>query len=221
MTIRLPDASSARRRGRSRIGVAITDEIRCSPAARVPPVVPQAPPLGKFLTIGETELPVGLVVGLPLDDEGGWRASAAGPRHGECSRCGAACRGLARRVVHTTGPSIDAGAWHCARMRRFDIDAWRRSASRTLDATARGSMIASLTGWPVRAATRSRLQQLSSSTRDRSSRSAACHDILRHHYRCPPRRKTSDGGQRGGFDPRRARSGVPAGSGGRAAPMQS
>jgi putative Holliday junction resolvase len=68
--------------GTSRIGVAISDEtqliatplgvLRRRPGKRLP--------LHDFLTIVETEHPVGLVVGLPVDDEGRLGPAAVGAR---------------------------------------------------------------------------------------------------------------------------------------------
>jgi putative Holliday junction resolvase len=56
--------------GASRIGIAISDETQllASPLAVLPRRAGKRLPLGAFLTIVETEHPVGLVVGLPLGD---------------------------------------------------------------------------------------------------------------------------------------------------------
>jgi putative Holliday junction resolvase len=56
--------------GASRIGVAISDETQllATPLAVLPRRAGKRLPLGAFLTIVETEHPVGLVVGLPLGD---------------------------------------------------------------------------------------------------------------------------------------------------------
>jgi putative Holliday junction resolvase len=56
--------------GASRIGVAISDDTQllASPLAVLPRRAGKRLPLGAFLTIVETEHPVGLVVGLPLGD---------------------------------------------------------------------------------------------------------------------------------------------------------
>ncbi|MES2124514.1 MAG: Holliday junction resolvase RuvX [Gemmatimonadota bacterium] len=64
--------------GTSRIGLAITDETQliASPLTTLRQRTGKRPPLGEFLTIVERELPVGLVVGLPLDDEGAEGESA-------------------------------------------------------------------------------------------------------------------------------------------------
>lgn len=58
--------------GSGRIGVAITDatQILATPLAVLPRRAGKRLPLGAFLTLVEREEPVGLVVGLPLDDEG-------------------------------------------------------------------------------------------------------------------------------------------------------
>lgn len=58
--------------GTSRIGLAITDETQliATPLTTLTQRAGKRPPLGAFLTVCEQELPVGLVVGLPLDDEG-------------------------------------------------------------------------------------------------------------------------------------------------------
>lgn len=58
--------------GTARIGLAITDETQliATPLATLMRRAGKRPPLGEFLTIVEREVPVGLVVGLPLNDEG-------------------------------------------------------------------------------------------------------------------------------------------------------
>ncbi len=58
--------------GSNRIGVAITDETQllATPLAVLRYHTGKRLPLGLFLTLVETELPAGLVVGLPLDDTG-------------------------------------------------------------------------------------------------------------------------------------------------------
>jgi putative Holliday junction resolvase len=68
--------------GSGRIGVAITDatQILASPLAVLPRRAGKRLPLGAFLTLVERESPVGLVVGLPLDDEGHLGASAIAAR---------------------------------------------------------------------------------------------------------------------------------------------
>lgn len=68
--------------GVNRIGVAISDETQllASPLAVLTRRSGKRLPLGDFLTIVETEHPVGLVVGLPLDDEGGESGNAAQAR---------------------------------------------------------------------------------------------------------------------------------------------
>jgi putative Holliday junction resolvase len=55
-----------------RLGLAISDETQliAAPLAVLRRRAGKRLPLGEFLTIVETERPVGLVVGLPLDDEG-------------------------------------------------------------------------------------------------------------------------------------------------------
>ncbi|MEO5798799.1 MAG: Holliday junction resolvase RuvX [Gemmatimonadales bacterium] len=64
--------------GTTRIGLAITDETQliARPLTTLTRRTGKRPPLGDFLTIVEREKPVGLVVGLPLDDEGGEGESA-------------------------------------------------------------------------------------------------------------------------------------------------
>ena len=64
--------------GTSRIGLAITDETQliATPLTTLTRRAGKRPPLGEFLTIVEREHPVGLVVGLPLNDEGGEGESA-------------------------------------------------------------------------------------------------------------------------------------------------
>ncbi len=68
--------------GVNRIGVAISDEIQliASPLAVLYRRAGRRLPLRDFLTIVETERPVGLVVGLPIDDEGGEGESASAAR---------------------------------------------------------------------------------------------------------------------------------------------
>ncbi|MGH7592459.1 MAG: Holliday junction resolvase RuvX [Gemmatimonadales bacterium] len=58
--------------GTSRIGVAISDESQlvASPIATLTRRTGRRLPVGKFLTLVERECPVGLIVGLPLDDDG-------------------------------------------------------------------------------------------------------------------------------------------------------
>ena len=64
--------------GTARIGLAITDETQliATPLATLTRRAGKRPPLGEFLTIVERERPVGLVVGLPLNDEGAEGESA-------------------------------------------------------------------------------------------------------------------------------------------------
>jgi len=68
--------------GRNRIGVAITDETQllASPLAVLRYRTGKRLPLGSFLTLIEREHPVGLVVGLPLDDTGAVGESARAAR---------------------------------------------------------------------------------------------------------------------------------------------
>lgn len=68
--------------GASRIGVAISDETQllASPLGVLARRAGKRLPLGDFLTICEREHPVGLVVGLPLDDHGAEGPSAAAAR---------------------------------------------------------------------------------------------------------------------------------------------
>jgi putative holliday junction resolvase len=58
--------------GTSRIGVAISDETQliASPLATLTRRTGRRLPVGQFLTLVEREHPVGLLVGLPLDDDG-------------------------------------------------------------------------------------------------------------------------------------------------------
>ncbi len=58
--------------GRSRIGIAITDETQllASPLEVLTRRAGKRLPLGAFLSICEREQPVGMVVGLPIDDQG-------------------------------------------------------------------------------------------------------------------------------------------------------
>ncbi len=68
--------------GQSRIGVAITDETQllASPLTVLRRRAGKRLPLGAFLTVVEREHPVGLVVGLPLDDHGAVGESARAAR---------------------------------------------------------------------------------------------------------------------------------------------
>ncbi len=68
--------------GATRIGVAISDETQllASPLVVLPYKAGKRLPLGAFLTLVETEHPVGLVVGLPYDDDGREGASAGAAR---------------------------------------------------------------------------------------------------------------------------------------------
>ena len=114
--------------GRSRIGVAITDEIQllASPLGVLTRRAGKRLPLGAFLTIVEQELPVGLVVGLPFDDEGQMGQSAVQAR--EMGEMFAVRSGLpldwrdesfttaeAEQRLHERGIA--------PRVRRYDIDA--------------------------------------------------------------------------------------------------
>lgn len=58
--------------GQKRIGLALSDETQllATPFGVLQRRAGKRLPLGEFLTIIETERPVGLVVGLPLDDDG-------------------------------------------------------------------------------------------------------------------------------------------------------
>lgn len=58
--------------GTSRIGVAISDETQliASPLATLTRRTGRRLPVGQFLTLVERERPVGLVVGIPLGDDG-------------------------------------------------------------------------------------------------------------------------------------------------------
>ena len=68
--------------GHARIGVAITDETQllASPLGTLTRRAGKRLPLGQFLDLIEREHPVGLVVGLPLDDEGTEGESAQAAR---------------------------------------------------------------------------------------------------------------------------------------------
>lgn len=68
--------------GVNRIGVAISDETQllASPLAVLFRRAGRRLPLSDFLTLVENEKPVGMVVGLPIDDEGGEGENAAAAR---------------------------------------------------------------------------------------------------------------------------------------------
>lgn len=68
--------------GLARIGVAVTDETQllASPLGTLTRRAGKRLPLGPFLDLVERERPVGLVVGLPLDDDGAEGESAVAAR---------------------------------------------------------------------------------------------------------------------------------------------
>lgn len=68
--------------GLARIGLAISDETQllASPLGTLSRRAGKRLPLGPFLDVVEREAPVGLVVGLPLDDDGAEGESAAAAR---------------------------------------------------------------------------------------------------------------------------------------------
>lgn len=68
--------------GTARIGLAISDETQliATPLGGLKRRAGKRLPLRDFLTVVERELPVGLVVGLPLDDDGHEGESAEGAR---------------------------------------------------------------------------------------------------------------------------------------------
>jgi putative Holliday junction resolvase len=68
--------------GTSRIGVAVSDETQlvASPLGTLTRRAGRRLPLAQFLTITTRERPVGLVVGLPLDDDGREGESATAAR---------------------------------------------------------------------------------------------------------------------------------------------
>lgn len=114
--------------GRSRIGVAITDEIQllASPLDVLTRRAGKRLPLGAFLTIVEKELPVGLVVGLPLDDEGNMGEHAQQARDmGEmfAVRSGLPLDWLDESFTTTEAEHRLQERGIAPRVRRFDIDA--------------------------------------------------------------------------------------------------
>ena len=68
--------------GATRIGLAITDELQllATPLAVLRRRTGRRAPLGGFLTVVERESPVGIVAGLPLDDDGHEGAAATEAR---------------------------------------------------------------------------------------------------------------------------------------------
>lgn len=68
--------------GANRIGVAITDDtqIIATPVDVIQRRMGKRLPLGRFLTLVELHEPIGMVVGLPLDDEGHLGPSAVAAR---------------------------------------------------------------------------------------------------------------------------------------------
>lgn len=114
--------------GRSRIGVAITDEIQMlgSPLDVLTRRAGKRLPLGAFLTIVEKEHPVGLVVGLPLDDEGQMGEAAQQAREmGEmfATRSGLPLDWLDESFTTTEAEHRLHERGISPRVRRYDVDA--------------------------------------------------------------------------------------------------
>jgi putative Holliday junction resolvase len=114
--------------GRSRIGVAITDEIQllASPLDVLTRRAGKRLPLGAFLTIVEHEHPVGLVVGLPLDDAGQMGEHALQAREmGElfAVRSGQPLDWLDESFTTTEAEHRLHERGIAPRVRRYDIDA--------------------------------------------------------------------------------------------------
>ncbi|MGH7583202.1 MAG: RuvX/YqgF family protein [Gemmatimonadales bacterium] len=106
--------------GSSRIGLAISDETQliATPLEVLRYRTGKRLPLGEFLTVIEREHPVGLVVGIPLDDHGREGASARSARamgtlFAERSRLPVAWIDESfstADVKHRAGPPVDAHA---------------------------------------------------------------------------------------------------------------
>lgn len=114
--------------GASRIGLAITDDTQllATPLGVLRQRPRKRPPLGAFLTIVETEHPVGLVVGLPLDDEGHQGEAAEQARAlGEqfARRAGLPVEWLDESFTTTEALSRLTGRGISPASRRDDIDA--------------------------------------------------------------------------------------------------
>jgi putative Holliday junction resolvase len=94
--------------GTARIGVAISDETQllASPLATLTRRTGRRLPVGQFLTLIEREHPVGLVVGIPLGDDG--LEGAAGTAAREMGRTLAARCGLPLDWVDESFTTADA-----------------------------------------------------------------------------------------------------------------
>jgi putative Holliday junction resolvase len=94
--------------GTTRIGVAISDETQliASPLATLTRRAGRRLPVGQFLTLIEREHPVGLVVGVPLGDDG--LEGAAGTAAREMGRALAARSGLPLDWVDESFTTADA-----------------------------------------------------------------------------------------------------------------
>ena len=143
--------------GLARIGVAITDETQllASPLGTLTRRAGKRLPLGPFLDLVERELPVGLVVGLPLDDEGAEGESAqaasdaaAGTVAGTASSAlavaeaysAASATDTSNQRLRRTGPGMFSGAGADRRERRRAVRrATRWPANRTARASRRAA----------------------------------------------------------------------------------
>jgi putative Holliday junction resolvase len=94
--------------GTARIGVAISDETQliASPLAALTRRTGRRLPVGQFLALVERERPVGLVVGIPLGDDG--LEGAAGTAAREMGRALAARSGLPLNWIDESFSTADA-----------------------------------------------------------------------------------------------------------------
>ncbi len=94
--------------GTSRIGVAISDETQliASPLDTLTRRTGRRLPVGRFLTLVEREQPVGLLVGVPLDDDGLEGVAAIAAR--EMGRALAARSGLPLDWIDESFSTADA-----------------------------------------------------------------------------------------------------------------
>ena len=122
--------------GTARIGVAISDETQllASPIATLTRRTGRRLPVGQFLTLIEREHPVGLVVGIPLGDDG--LEGAAGTAAREMGRTLAARSGLPLDWIDESFTTADALGHAHEAMRRKSI-----SGAGGIDASAAAEIL--------------------------------------------------------------------------------
>jgi putative Holliday junction resolvase len=123
--------------GTNRIGVAISDETQliATPLATIKRRAGKRPPLGEFLTLTEREHPVGLVVGVALDDHGREGDSAAAARE-----MGTLFATRSNLPVEWTDESFST----VTASERLTEAGYRKRAPRVIDAAAAATL---LQGW--------------------------------------------------------------------------